>query len=70
MDDVDYSVYFKRAAVFLDLYIKQHRGLHALCIGPSEHSACSVPSPTQFSLLGAETFDKDCYSGSSPSRGK
>ena len=56
--------------LFVDLYIKQHRGSHALSIGLPENSARSVPSLTQFSLLGAEKFDEDCYSGSSPSRGK
>ncbi len=56
--------------LFVDLYIKQHRGSHALSIGLPEHSARSVPSLTQFSLLGAETFDEGCYSGSGPSRGK
>ncbi len=56
--------------LFVDLYIKQHRGWHALYIGLPEHSARSVPSLTQFSLLGAETFDEDRYSGSGPSRGK
>ena len=28
-----------------------------------------MPFLTQFSLLGAETFDEVCYSGSDPSRG-
>ena len=56
--------------LFLCLYIKHHGGSHALSIGLPEHSARSVPSLTQFSLLGAETFDEDCYSGSGPSRGK
>ncbi len=55
---------------FLDLYIKQHRGSHALSIGLPKHSTHSVPSLAQFSLLGAETFDEDCYSGSGPSQGK
>ncbi len=56
--------------LFLDLYIKQHRGLHALCIGLLEHSAHLMPSLTQFSLLGTERFDEDCYSGSRPSPNK
>ncbi len=56
--------------LFVDLYIKQHRALHALSIGLLEHLAPSAPSLTQFSLLGSETFDEDCYSGSGPSRGK
>ncbi len=56
--------------LFEDLYIKQNRGLHALSIGLPEHSASSAPSLTQFSLLSAETFGDDCYSGSGPSRGK
>ncbi len=56
--------------LFLNLYIKQYSGLHALFIGLPEHSACSVLSHTQLNLLGAETFDEDCYSGSGPSRGK
>ncbi len=56
--------------LFVDLYIKQHRGSHTLSSGLPEHSAPSAPSLTQFSLLGAETFDEDCYSGSGPSRGK
>ena len=55
---------------FLDLYIKQHRGFHALSIGLPKHPARTVPSLTHFSLLDAETFDEDCYSGSGPSRGK
>ncbi len=66
----DYSVCSKHAAVFGDLYINQHRGSHALSIGLPEHSARSVLSLTQFSLLAGETFDEDCYSGSGPSRGK
>lgn len=44
--------------LFVDLYIKQHKGLHTLSIRPFKHSACSVPSLTQFSLLSTETFDK------------
>ena len=56
--------------LFVDLHIKQHRGLHALFISLPEHSAHSVLSLTQFNLLGAETFDKDCYSGSGQSRSK
>ena len=55
---------------FLDLYIKQHRSSHAISIGLPEHSVRSVPSLTQFSLLGAETFDEDCYFVLGPSRGK
>ena len=56
--------------LFVDLYIKQHRGSHALSIGLLEYSSHSVPSLTQFSLFGAETFDEDCYSGSSLNRSK
>ena len=55
---------------FLDLYIKQYRGLHALSILLLEDSARSVPSLTKFSLLDAEKFDEDCHSGSGPSWGK
>ncbi len=61
---------FANMLLFVDLYIKKHRGSHAQSIGLPEHSASSVPSLTQFSLLGAETFDEDCYSGSGLSRGK
>ncbi len=46
--------------LFVDLYIKQHRGSRALSIGLPEHSARPVPSPTQFSLLAADSFDEDC----------
>ncbi len=56
--------------LFVDLYIKQYRGLQALSIGLPEYSAHSVPSLTHFRLLVAETFDEDCYSGSGPSRSK
>ena len=56
--------------LFLDLYIKQHRGSDTQSIGPPEHLAPSVSSLTQFSLLAADTFDEDCYSGLDLSRGK
>ncbi len=56
--------------LFVDLYIKQHKGSHALSIGLTKNLAYSVPSLTQLSLLGAETFNQDCYSGSSPSQDK
>ncbi len=65
-----FIVVFANMLLFLDLYIKQHRGSHALSIGLPEYSARSVPSLTQFSLLDAEKFDEDCYSGSGPSRDK
>lgn len=51
--------------LFVDLYIKQHKGLHTLSIRLFKHSACSVPSLTQFSLLSTETFDKFWF-GSEP----
>ncbi len=70
IDDIDYSVFCKHLVVCLDLYIKQHRGSHALYIGLRKHSARSLPSLTQFSLLVAETFDEDCYSDSGLSRDK
>ena len=53
--------------LFVDLYIKQHRSSHTPSIRLPEDSARSVPSLTQFSLLGAETFDEDCDSCSAPS---
>ncbi len=56
--------------LFVDLYIKQYRSLQALSIGPPKHSARSVPSLTQFSLLDAETFDEDCYSSLGSSQSK
>ncbi len=61
---------FPNVLLFVDLYIKQHRALHAISIGLLEHSALSAPSLTQSSLLGTETFDEDCYSGSGLRRGK
>ena len=56
--------------LFMDIYIKQHRGLHTLYIRLPEHSACSVLSLTHFSFLVAGTFDEDCDFGSGPNRGK